>query len=263
MRISIISFAGANELTPKKDVLDFLRKNPMAEIGFGVSEQKSGTADSERFQHIMGVQRIVGSHYEPGKIGTVGLHVNGIGTDGTKGWPHRVMNCDIPENLAKMIDFPRTSLQINFSNYDISRKEAGKFATCRGCESFRHCRLRLPYNTKTANVIEHAHLFNHARPCSFVKADILFDASFGEGKLANKYEAPKFHGVRHIYAGGLGPENIYEELGKIAEVQKDLGVVVGIDMEGKVRTDDGKTLDLNKADAVYKIVMDWLKDNGR
>ena len=268
MRIFIVSFAGANELIPQKDIVDFLRENPLAEIGFGVSAKKGGQDNDDRFNHIMGVQRLL-QHHRPGKIGTVGLHVNGVGTDGKDGWPHRVLACDIPENLNKMMGFPNTSLQINFTNYDIPPKAADKFLQCTGaCMNINNCRVRVQYNIKTKEFIERlagigAQVPDSMKKCGVLRPDILFDESYGNGILPERYSPPKFKNLRHIYAGGLGPMNVHQELSKIAKAQTDLDAVVGIDMEGGVRTDDGKTLDLNKADEVYHIVMNWLWDNGR
>jgi len=267
MIIVSVSFSGANELTQREDILDFLRKNPKAEIGFGVSEGRGGKINDERFNHIMGVQRLVRRHYEAGKIGTIGLHVWGVGTDGKDGWPYRVLACKIPENLEKMIGFPNTSLQINFSNYDIPVKMADKFLQCPGtCQNLHNCRIRMQYNIQSKAFIERIVESGQRdtelmTKCGLVKPDIIFDESHGNGILPEKYSPPVFRNLRHIYAGGLGPGNIYGELTKISEAQKDFNSVIGVDMEGGVRTDDGKTLDLNKADIVYGKVMQWVKDN--
>jgi|GEM_PF-5298683 len=265
MRVFLISFSGANELIPKKDILDFLREHPLAEIGFVVSKD----TDDDGFRYIMSVQSLIQQHYKPGAIGTIGLHVNGIGTDGKGGWPYRVLSCDIPKPLEQMMKFSNTSLQVNCSNYIdvIPPKAVDRFMQCPGtCMYISNCRTRIPYNSKTKTLVERivdcgAKNPEVKRKCGLLRPDIIFDESFGEGVLPTKYEPPKFKNLRHIYAGGLSPQNIYDELSKIAEAQTDLGAVVGIDMERGVRADDGSTLDLHKAAEVYKYVMKWLEDN--
>ena len=79
----------------------------------------------------------------------------------------------------------------------------------------------------------------------------LFDASGGKG-IATKTWPHPIDGVLCGYAGGLGPEQLHEQL-------EEIGAVVGdreiwIDMESKIRTND--RLDLNKAEQVLKTVKD-------
>jgi hypothetical protein len=83
----------------------------------------------------------------------------------------------------------------------------------------------------------------------------LFDASHGAGVSPNAWPAARYRDAEdrllyHGYAGGLGPENIADELGKIAAAAGDARV--WIDMETRVRTDDLAALDLGKVRSVLK-----------
>ncbi len=75
-----------------------------------------------------------------------------------------------------------------------------------------------------------------------------FDASHGAGVMPEKWPKPYF-GVYNGYGGGLGPENLAEEIPKIALAAG--GATFWIDMETKVRTDE-KLFDLVKVKACLK-----------
>jgi hypothetical protein len=79
--------------------------------------------------------------------------------------------------------------------------------------------------------------------------DILFDNSGGRGELARSWP---FAVDRALcgYAGGLGPENIAEEITSISEAC--LGRSFWIDMESKVRSDDRASFDLGRVRRVLR-----------
>lgn len=81
---------------------------------------------------------------------------------------------------------------------------------------------------------------------------VLFDESRGNGIKASGYNIP-LRGNLCGYAGGLGPDNLQEELRKIERSAGDREV--WIDMETRVRTND--RLDLDKVEQVLKIVKEY------
>lgn len=85
----------------------------------------------------------------------------------------------------------------------------------------------------------------------------LFDASGGQGILAEKWPFPLGESLLCGYAGGLDPKNLREQL-------KAIEAVVGhaeiwIDMETGVRTDN--QLDFNKIKKVLKIARTWVVES--
>ena len=94
----------------------------------------------------------------------------------------------------------------------------------------------------------------------FVNTEVLFDSSHGAGVLSKLWPKSK-SAFECGYAGGLSPENVLEENEKIAKAAD--GIAYWIDMEGKVRSDNGKILDLDKVRTVLKLMkpfaMPWLK----
>lgn len=78
---------------------------------------------------------------------------------------------------------------------------------------------------------------------------LLFDASAGAGVSPDKWSAP-VPGHFCGYAGGLGPDNIAENLEMIRKITP-AGYVTWVDMESKVRTED--EFDLGKVRHVLEI----------
>lgn len=81
-----------------------------------------------------------------------------------------------------------------------------------------------------------------------LKCSGLFDASHGAGVSPGEWPQ-RLEDFYCGYAGGLGPDNVAEELPRIAEAAG--GYEHWIDMETKVCTDNGNGLDL---DAVEKVL---------
>ena len=103
----------------------------------------------------------------------------------------------------------------------------------------------IQYTDKRKNLLlELAKIPNHA---------LLFDGSAGAGVLPGSWPAP-LSGHFCGYAGGLKPENIKENIGKIAAAAGDY--TTWIDMESGVRTDDN--FDLQKVRQVLATAAPWV-----
>lgn len=132
----------------------------------------------------------------------------------------------------------------------------------------------------------------HCDTYGALRWEFLFDESGGTGKLADKYALPLDNTKSQGYAGGFGVENIATELEKIytaivSDKEKARAERLAMDpywnkmdgyqkgyyteryyygasdtniwvsAENKLLTDDGKTLDLGKAEQFYKKVMEF------
>ena len=91
-----------------------------------------------------------------------------------------------------------------------------------------------------------------------INAVAFFDISHGAGIVPESWPAP-IPGVYCGYAGGLGPENIRDQLKKLEQVVGD--TTIWIDMESSLRSVAiGKNFfDLYKCEKVLEIVMPWIK----
>lgn len=101
-----------------------------------------------------------------------------------------------------------------------------------------------------ANGLERLREIWHADPAGDFNGVPLFDLSHGAGVSPGSWPEPIAPGVYHGYAGGLGPENIVEEIGRIAQVAGDARVWV--DMETKIRSSRDRIFDLTKVEAVLE-----------
>ncbi len=86
----------------------------------------------------------------------------------------------------------------------------------------------------------------------FYEISPLFDSSGGRGIEAKVWPKP-LNGVLCGYAGGLGPDNVEEQLEKLEAVVGD--ATIWIDMETKLRTDE--EFDLKKCEQVLQIAGKW------
>lgn len=85
---------------------------------------------------------------------------------------------------------------------------------------------------------------------------LLYDTSGGAGKLTKNWRAPLFEEHPQGYAGGLSPENVSENLDKIAKVAGSR-TDIWIDAEGKLKTPGTKTFDINRAKQYINAALSW------
>jgi phosphoribosylanthranilate isomerase len=88
-----------------------------------------------------------------------------------------------------------------------------------------------------------------------VKVNVFFDKSGGKGFVPFAWPT-LIDGVLCGYAGGLGPNNIEEELKKIENVVGNNEI--WIDMESGVRSEDNLTFDLNKVEFCLNAVKKYI-----
>lgn len=87
---------------------------------------------------------------------------------------------------------------------------------------------------------------------------VLFDASAGRGISPDRWDPP-IAGHFCGYAGGIGPENIAENLRQIGDVTQ--GIPTWIDMESRIRTDD--KFDFAKVRTVLEAVQAVMQPGAR
>jgi hypothetical protein len=223
--------------------------------------------------------------YPESMMGTIGLHVNGSAMEGDAAWPYMVMDGRMPTALRNMLDavdsmqvnftncfgdsgFEDKKIEMNFqqnwSLYDCRYLFAKKKRLILPYNDTTHKLLKrirykwgigsvvLPNENKKRQILPEIYTtyklikrFRMGTDLLQWELNVLYDASFGEGKSAEKYDRPVFHDVCQGYAGGFSPENIAGELDKIEAAQTEK-VPVYIDAETGVRGDK-KCLDLSKA----------------
>lgn len=85
----------------------------------------------------------------------------------------------------------------------------------------------------------------------------LFDCSHGAGVLPDEWPAPFDLSTYHGYAGGLGPDNLAEQIPLIGKAAGDTRI--WLDMESRVRSDDGRSFDLAKVERCLQIAEPFIR----
>jgi hypothetical protein len=87
--------------------------------------------------------------------------------------------------------------------------------------------------------------FAYALKQLWPRTSVLFDESRGKGVLPKNRRTP-LNGLVCGYAGGIGPDNILSEIGKIQQAVPQDYDETWIDMQGKVRSEDKKCFEIRK-----------------
>lgn len=86
----------------------------------------------------------------------------------------------------------------------------------------------------------------------------LFDVSHGAGVLARSWPAPLKGYAYQGYAGGLGPDNLAEQIPLIGEAAGETRI--WIDMETRVRSDDNRQFNLAKVRRCLEIAAPFIRE---
>jgi len=237
VEIGKISCCGANELLNQSDIISFLKRNPKAEIGIGVSEEKGGFG-TPRFDFVKNL-------FSQLENGAIALHINGE-------WSNQIANLgEMPKELNDLIKLSpkKFRMQINFVGSGFANSDNADNLAKLVEKYFGKVKFIIPYGEKSSDFVNN--LFLKTR-----NFDVLYDSSFGTGKAADSYPS-KFAGkLVQGYAGGLSPENICEKLDNIEKIQ-NIKTPIWIDAESKLRKDDQNTLALEKSQKFVDSVLAW------
>lgn len=133
---------------------------------------------------------------------------------------------------------------------------AGHFGEIKDPQTLVRC---LPRNREYILQIGHAEndglRLAESLQSSGLEISILLDSSGGRGLSPSRWPA-LVPTLRCGFAGGLGPDNLEQELANLREVAGS--ATIWVDMESRVRTTDGTTLDLSKVRACLEIVQSFV-----
>ena len=229
MRLKYITISGTNEHTNVEDLAVLLFKYPVAEAGIQVSGEKCSYG-SPRFEWIMSLYRFLNKN----KMRVnVALHLN-------KDWVEQFCAGEVVPELKELLKLRYYNgekfikrVQLNFK---IGREKTPEFETLyKMIREYGEHRFISSYNKENAPLIDKLYQ-------SGLMFDNLFDSSFGKGIEPTSRELPVYYGILQGYAGGLGPDNIAEELRKLKAIDGD----IYIDAQKKLE-DEMEHLDLEKA----------------
>lgn len=232
MHLHTVTISGPDDGTAQQDMLDISKEYPFVEWGILLSSRTDARPRYPTPEWIDGLEEMA----RQGVL--LSGHVCG-------GWAGRICKGRFAEPLDRPF-FRRT--QLNVAQF--FQKEVRDVALMAGC---------LPRNREYIVQVGHAireglalarDIQQHGHAVS-----VLYDASGGRGATPEQWPTPEF-GIKFGYAGGLGPENIAEQLAIITSMGGDASI--WIDMESRVRTDDGQRLDLDKVRQCLEIARKYV-----
>lgn len=238
MKLKIITCSGANEHTLIEPLVSLLAAYPRAELGIQVSGKKAAfsTARYWWIEKLFSVSKEVDFPLH------IALHVN-------SDWVEDFCQGFIHDELKRWLEFYNFKTGNPFIqrvqlNFKIGREKTPDLEKMLQAIKRPRQRFIFSYCEENAAFIQQVYETG-------MKFDLLCDASYGEGILAEKYIPPVFPDILQGYAGGLSPENVEEQLEKINKVIP-IGRRFFIDAEGKLKGPDGH-LSLQKCEDYLRI----------
>lgn len=226
MKLTHCTLTGVDAQTDLAGIKSLSTEFPFVEWGFLYSPKRQGMPG--RYPSVAMLQNAF-LHLPPDV--RVALHVCGQGV------PDLLRNGEqVIEELVELVAARGGRVQLNFNLLDgrVTQTDLTKFL-----KRFPNLTVITQHNAANASLATLMwQASNHA---------VLFDESGGRGQLPGGWKVP-MPGVACGYAGGLGPDNLGEQLDLISAAAGDCDF--WIDMEGKLRTlDETKCdwFDLEKA----------------
>lgn len=239
MIIERITMTGADDNTDIQDMLDISKEFPKVEWAILVSKSSEG---KQRFPSRDWINRFYQVNLDLDKKLKISTHICGRWVrqilDGTIDWKELPSCLEISDRFQI-----NTHAEPHISTFNMINKL---------CEISSQRNQEIIFQWDDVN----NHLAFSAKSFG-LPVSVLFDGSHGAGVLPNKWQYPvdvSWCG----YAGGLSPDNVVAELDKISNVLGySWGMRIWIDMETKVRTEDGMMLDMSKVRDVLAKVSAW------
>jgi len=248
-KLKFITCSGVNEnISDVGELFVLSQKYPQIEFGVQVSGRKC-SFNSERFKWIRDILRYSLVNCLPINMS---LHIN-------QDWVEGLCQGQIVDELLELLNMRTFNKKLLFKrvqlNFRIGREKDPNFdklyKILSDYSTFER-RFILSYNDFNVQIIKE--LYKEG-----VHFDCLYDTSFGEGITPVSRNAPAFadFDILQGYAGGISPDNVKDELKKIAEVVPTERAFF-IDAEGKLKNSNG-IVSLKKCEQYVINALEWQK----
>lgn len=229
MPLDRVTITGADDNTPIPALVELSREFPFVEWGILVSEKQQG---SSRFPGRQWMSSFASQAAT--EIMAVSMHVCGL-------WVRQMLRGKLDwESLPADIRIVANRIQVNtHAEEHISTATFLDWISEHDAKQF---------------IIQLDGINDHVLDAGFARKQNvagLFDGSHGAGVLPESWPSPRHKGLSYGYAGGIGPENIVEQVANINKASAWHKEPVWIDMEGRVRTHE--VLDLAKVRRVLEL----------
>lgn len=245
MKIKYVTCSGANENTNIRNLLKLMEDYPVGEIGIQISADKTAK-EMPQYDWILKLAENIQNSKSDIRAA---LHVNNE-------WAQEFCNGFIAPELDRFMGLKKTDGKPVFARVQLNilvgrEKMPNVDKVIDTLNLFLKQRFIFPYNVPNASFIKG--LYDKG-----VMFDNLYDFSFGEGHKPESRGPVVFPDRLQGYAGGLSPNNIYEELDKIGKVvPKDAEIY--IDAQGHLA--DNQIFSISKARKFILNALKWQQDH--
>lgn len=245
MKIKYVTCSGADENTRIPNLLKLMEDYPVGEIGIQVSADKA-SKEMPRYDWILKLAENIQNSQSDIRAA---LHVN-------KEWVQEFCDGFVAPELDRYMGLRKSDGTPVFARVQLNifvgrEKTPNVDKVIETLNLFPKHRFIFSYNVPNASFIKE--LYDKG-----VVFDNLYDFSFGEGHEPESRGPVVFPDRLQGYAGGLSPDNIYEELDKISKVvPKDAEIY--IDAQGHLA--DNKIFSISKARKFITNTLKWQKEH--
>ena len=246
MNLEYITCSDMREYNSIDDIIDLGKKYPMAEFAIQAHPSKF-SAHMPRyvwFDTLMHAARVNNIN--------LAMHVNSE-------WRTEICRGKIPYEIKRMWDLRRNNglpvigrVQVNING----GKESYRFYASRVADIIRaypDIEFIFQYTPRQRRCI-------NALDKMGAQFAMLFDASGGRGISPKSWRRPVSENHKMGYSGGMGPENVTDNLTKINMVLP-ANYTTWIDAEGKLKDPDTKQFDTLRAEQYIQNALRWLARN--
>lgn len=248
MNLRYITCSDIREDVPVRDAIELLNISPKVELGI----QAHPSAMSRGMPRFEWFTELIRKSREANALCNIALHVN-------YDWCSKICNnpnWGFPSELSQYIGrvpYGKSEPLIRRWQFNIGDSthgfDAEKLASFTKLRSPLH-EFIFPYNDKTRNYVSDLSEFKRSR------FSLFYDSSYGIGKLPEKWSAPVYKNRPMGYAGGLGPDNVADNLEKIAAVCPQ-NYTTWIDAEGQLMKPGTRQFDIERAARYVQNALDW------
>lgn len=252
MNLDRVTITGPDDSIRPEDLIPITKEFPFVEWGILFSESRIGGPRFPSVEWMFALQEVAKANRLP-----LSLHLCGH-------YVRQILMGETPQAVWTFIDaYARVQL-----NFRAERNRCKPTECARALLAFSKQRKQFIFQIDGERGNDHLDaviLEDKATIPGDIDIVGLFDVSGGAGILPRKWPTPinSVDGVLdyHGYAGGLGPDNLAEQIPLIAEAAGDCRI--WIDMETKVRSRDDGQFDLVKVRQCLEIAKPFVKEANR
>jgi hypothetical protein len=248
IKFNFVTCSGTNEYTNIRELVELLKEFPAAEIAVQVSEKQSPAGGAR----IEWVHELAAYLRDQHLVINTALHIN------CKWVEEMCRGIVVPElqNLIELRDiyglplFRRLQLNFKLGRDDV-RPDCDD--TLLQLQHRIDRRFILSCNESNERLIRQLYLIG-------LHFDVLYDSSFGTGIAPDERKAPMFANILQGYAGGITPDNVCTELGKIAQAVENSASLGNIYIDAQKGLEDEQThLSLDKCHQYLENATRWYR----